>query len=116
MTNGQRLANIVFTDVHPIFSAEGKVIASIRIPPCQGWPTGDKAQLNCEFIALSAAEKDSFFRDGQMMWDQENPQLVLEAMLVRRGQSDIAFRVGVASFNMEDWKAANPVDKFITLG
>ena len=57
-----------------------------------------------------------FWRGDRLTIDERQLTLVAEAMLVCQGKEGVAFRVGIASINWDDWLAARPVETRVTLG
>ena len=105
-----------YGNAHSIINATGRIIGYVRIPSCSYWTVGNAGQSGCEFIALTAGLNAGFFRDEQRVWDAENPQIVVEAMMISRRINGVAFRIGIASINWDDWQASNPTEEVITLG
>jgi hypothetical protein len=101
---------------HPIVNATGKLIWYVPVPSCSYWTARDVGQSGCEFVALTASLKARFFRDEKRVIDEENLQVVVKAMMISQRINGVAFRIGIASIHWDDWQAANPVEKLITLG
>ena len=108
----------------PIIQKEtGEIISHVGISMDVEWPR-QEAVDSCEFIAIIARPRLGFrrgYKYTSYMHDETSdivegsPEIVDVMLISCDDQTGEASRVGIAGIRFDDWEAANPVKKIVTL-